>query len=178
MVALLDSSILIAAERGKLDLEALLRSGASERFAFAAITASEILHGVHRAATPEQRDRREAFVEPLLSRLPVVPFDLAVARVHARLSADLAARGVNVGAHDLQIAATAIAAGGARGAGPGGSPRVSPPSTRDWRARRRGRGGRARGGGGCSRQHALPTGALGKTAHEEQGRPLLYEAKM
>src|SRR5262249_46190258 len=52
-------------------------------------------------------------VESLLSRLPVLPFDLVVARVHARLWADLAGQGVNVGAHDLLIAATAIAAGGA-----------------------------------------------------------------
>jgi predicted nucleic acid-binding protein len=34
-----------------------------------------------------------------------------IARVHARLSADLAARGSPVGAHDLMIAATAIAVG-------------------------------------------------------------------
>lgn len=37
------------------------------------------------------------------------PVDLAVARVHAALSAALAARGTLVGAHDLLIAATAIA---------------------------------------------------------------------
>ena len=42
MVTLLDSSVLIAAERGKLDLEAILRSAGSDRFAVAAVTASEI----------------------------------------------------------------------------------------------------------------------------------------
>jgi tRNA(fMet)-specific endonuclease VapC len=69
MVTLLDSSVLIAVERGKLDLEAILRSASSDRFALAAVTASEILHGVHRAATLEQRNRREALVESLLARL-------------------------------------------------------------------------------------------------------------
>jgi tRNA(fMet)-specific endonuclease VapC len=113
MVTLLDSSVLIAAERGKLDLEAILRGAGSDRFAVAAVTASEILHGVHRAATLEQQNRREALVESLLSRLPVLPFDIVVARVHARLWADLAAKGVNVGAHDLLIAATGVAVGGA-----------------------------------------------------------------
>jgi predicted nucleic acid-binding protein len=113
MVTLIDSSVLIAAERGRLDLEAILRSHSSEHFAIAAVTASEILHGVHRAATPEQRGRREALVEQLLARLPVLPFDLVVARAHARLWAELATRGTNVGAHDLMIAATAIARGGA-----------------------------------------------------------------
>jgi len=52
-------------------------------------------------------------VESLLARLPVLPFDLVVARVHPRMWADLAAQGVNVGAHDLLIAATGFAAGGA-----------------------------------------------------------------
>jgi tRNA(fMet)-specific endonuclease VapC len=113
MVTLIDSSVLIAVEKGKLDLEAVLRNHGSERVAIATITASELLHGVHRAATPEQRDRRAAFVEQLLSSLPVLPFDLVAARAHARLWAELAARGSTVGTHDLLIAATAIAAGGA-----------------------------------------------------------------
>ena len=35
-------------------------------------------------------------------------FDLEIARLHARLAADLAAKGTPVGAHDLIIAATAL----------------------------------------------------------------------
>ena len=58
-----------------------------------------------------QRTTREAFVERLLAHLPLIPFDLVVARVHARLSAELAVKGSPIGAHDLQIAATAIAVG-------------------------------------------------------------------
>jgi predicted nucleic acid-binding protein len=57
------------------------------------------------------RTRREAFVEQLLAHIPVIPFDLLVARVHARLWARLAAKGLAVGAHDLLIGATAIASG-------------------------------------------------------------------
>jgi predicted nucleic acid-binding protein len=113
MATLIDSSVLIAAERGRLDLDTVLRNHGAERVAVAAVTASELLHGVHRAATPGQRGRRDAFVERLLSWLPVLPFDLVAARVHARLWADLAAQGINVGAHDLLIAATALAAGSA-----------------------------------------------------------------
>ena len=79
--------------------------------AIAAVTASELLHGVHRAVEPSQRNRREAFVERLLADLPLIPFDLVVARVHARLSAELAANRSPVGAHDLLIAATALAVG-------------------------------------------------------------------
>ncbi|WP_437931001.1 type II toxin-antitoxin system VapC family toxin [Sorangium sp. So ce291] len=111
MGALIDSSVLIAAERGKLDLEQVLRDHGDEPVAIAMITASELLHGVHRAVEASQRARREAFVERLLAHLSLIPFDLVVARVHARLSAELAARGSPVGAHDLLIAATALAVG-------------------------------------------------------------------
>lgn len=109
MAILIDSSVLIAAERGALDLRKTM-AGAEEEIALAAITASELLHGVHRAA-PTQLAAREAFVEQLLARLPVLSFDLLAARVHARIWAGLAARGISVGAHDLLIAATAIASG-------------------------------------------------------------------
>jgi len=108
---LIDSSILIAVERGHLKLEDLLAGRMDEDFAVSAVTASELLHGVHRANTPAQRGIREAFVESLLARLPVFPFDLLTARIHARLAAELSARRVSVGPHDLMIAATAVARG-------------------------------------------------------------------
>lgn len=108
---MIDSSVFIAAERGKLDLERVLRDHGEEPIAIAAVTASELLHGVHRAVEAPQRARREAFVERLLAELPLIPFDLVVARVHARLSAELAARGSAIGAHDLLIAATALTVG-------------------------------------------------------------------
>jgi len=111
MGTLIDSSVLIDAERGKLDLRAKLATGPDEPVALAAITASELLHGVHRAANAHQRSRRHAFVEQLLSAMPVVPFDLVAARLHAELWAQLAAKGAPVGVHDLLIGATAIAIG-------------------------------------------------------------------
>jgi tRNA(fMet)-specific endonuclease VapC len=89
-------------------LEAQL--GEREEVAIAAITASELLHGVHRA-TERHRGQREAFVEAVLAAFPVLVFDLLVARVHARLWAGLAAAGREVGAHDRLVAATALSAG-------------------------------------------------------------------
>lgn len=112
MGTLIDSSVLIAGERGQLDLDALLlASHAEEDFAISAVTASELLHGMHRARTPAQWSRREAFVEGLLAQLPVIPFDLVAARIHARLAVELGAKRVQVGPHDLLIAATAMARG-------------------------------------------------------------------
>jgi tRNA(fMet)-specific endonuclease VapC len=84
--------------------------GPDEEVGIAAITASELLHGVHRA-TPEYRARREAFVEAVLAAFPPLPFGLLAARAQARIWADLAATGQDVGAHDRLVAATAITAG-------------------------------------------------------------------
>jgi predicted nucleic acid-binding protein len=109
MATLIDSSVLIAAERGDLALDAFSARYAHEDVAISAVTASELLHGVHRTTTPGQRHRRQAFVEGLLAQLPVIAFDLTIARVHASLWADLAKRGVVVGERDLMISATAIA---------------------------------------------------------------------
>jgi len=54
------------------------------------------------------RARAERSVEGLLARFAIIDFDIEIARLHARLSADLAARGTQIGAHDLIIAATAL----------------------------------------------------------------------
>ena len=111
MGTLIDSSVLVAAERGRLDIDGALGAHAEDSVGIASITASELLHGVHRAATIAQRRRRETFVERLLAVLPVFPFDLVTARVHASLWAGLAAKGASVGAHDLVIGATALTLG-------------------------------------------------------------------
>lgn len=113
MGVILDSSVLIAAERGRLRLAELLESLGDTPVAIAAITASELLHGVHRAAPRSVRMRRSAFVEALLAELPVRTFGLGEARMHAELWAELAGSGTMIGAHDLLIAATAIAGGDA-----------------------------------------------------------------
>jgi tRNA(fMet)-specific endonuclease VapC len=107
MGILIDTSVLVAAERRQLDLEPLIGRLGSEEVAIASITASELLHGVHRLRGAS-RARSEVLVERLLDRLPVIDFDLAAARVHAALSAELRARGTSVGAHDLLIGATAV----------------------------------------------------------------------
>ena len=108
MGVVIDSSVFVAAERGLLDLGDRLAQRASERAAISAITVSELLHGVHRAAPAGIKNRREAFVEHILSTIEVLPFDEVAARTHARLWAGLAAKGTNIGPHDLIIAATAV----------------------------------------------------------------------
>jgi predicted nucleic acid-binding protein len=111
MAGLIDTSVFIEVERRGTPLDAVAGVTAREPIALAAITASELLVGVHRAAPSERSQRRAAFVEDIIGRIPILPFDLVVARVHARLLAELAATGRTVGQNDLLIAATAHAHG-------------------------------------------------------------------
>ena len=104
MGTLLDTSILIDIERGRGAIPT------TDETAIAAITASELLQGVLRADRAH-RAVREAFVEGILAMLPAIPFSLQVARVHARIWADLAAARVTIDATDLEVAATTIALG-------------------------------------------------------------------
>ena len=115
MGVIVDSSLLIAAERGTVRFEALLESLDSIPVAMAAITASELLHGCHRATDSRIRARRAAFVDALLEAIPVIPFGMAEARRHAQLWADLVREGTVIGPHDMLIGATALARGDAVG---------------------------------------------------------------
>ena len=111
MGIVLDSSVLIAAERGRFDLPGLLAAHPAEQFLIAAITASELLHGCERATDPLVKHRRMRFVEGVLQDFVTVPFALAEAREHARVWAQLEIAGTPIGERDLLIAATALAGG-------------------------------------------------------------------
>ena len=102
----------LPADRAMPEVGARLRReiGDNEDVGIAAITASELLHGVHRAS-PQHRARRDAFVEAVLLAFPPLPFDLLCARAHARLWAQLVTSGGDIGPHDRLVAATAIASG-------------------------------------------------------------------
>ena len=107
MAVLIDTDLLIDLERGDAAVEALL--GEEER-AISVITVSELLHGTLRTRGAA-RARRLAFVEHLLASLQAIPITEPVARIHAEIWSGLAERGEPVGAHDLWIAATAVAHG-------------------------------------------------------------------
>ncbi len=107
----MDSSVLIEQERGRLDVAARVAGREEEEVFLSVVTASELLHGVHRATDRSVRARRAAFVESVLDEFPLLGIDLLTARTHARLWAELAAQGEIIGAHDLWLAATAVGRG-------------------------------------------------------------------
>lgn len=110
MGLVIDSSLIIAAERGRFRFDDFLNAEAAAKSIFiSAVTASELLHGVHRASDENQRARRSQFVEGILDTVDAIPFDLSCAREHAKIWAKLEAGGNRIGAHDLMIAATCLA---------------------------------------------------------------------
>lgn len=74
--------------------------------AVAAVTVAELLAGVA-LSTGRRHRARQAFAQSVLEAVPVLPYDLRVARAHAELLAAVRRSGRPRGAHDLMIAATA-----------------------------------------------------------------------
>jgi len=109
MGLLIDTNILIACEREQLDLEQMVAEHGDDLIFLSVISASELLHGVHRASDEKIRMRRLAFVERVLGGMEILDIDLSTARIHANLWSDLAASGQMIGAHDLWLAASALA---------------------------------------------------------------------
>ena len=105
---ILDTSVIIAFEKGRLDLDAWLDSlTPDDAAAIASITVSELLHGVERDASARAPVRR-TWLNELIATFSVIDFDEECARVHATLWAGLEKAGEPIGAHDMLIAATAL----------------------------------------------------------------------
>jgi predicted nucleic acid-binding protein len=106
-----DSTEIINLERNAGVLRELAASAGDDPFGISIITVSELLHGIERAKTDAVRLRRKAFVESVFEHFPVFLFDMSAARMHAKIWAHLEQKGEMIGAHDLIIAATAVALG-------------------------------------------------------------------
>ena len=89
MARLIDTNVFITLERRRGNLADLYQALPDPRIAISSITASELLYGVHRAVSQQHRKRRERFVETLLANVPIIPVDLGVAHVHARIWVEL-----------------------------------------------------------------------------------------
>ena len=105
---LLDTNVLIEVERTSIDLDALIAD--DDEPAVAAITIAELGVGVE-MATGRRRRARSEFLDDLIDNLPIIQYDLGVARAHTDLLVAVRTLGRPRGAHDLIIAATALATG-------------------------------------------------------------------
>ncbi len=103
---IIDTGVLIASERTRTALADVL--DAADDLVIAALSVAELRAGIELATEPHRAARAE-FLVRVLETLPVEPYDLTVAEAHGRLLAVVHRTGRKRGAHDLIIAATALA---------------------------------------------------------------------
>jgi predicted nucleic acid-binding protein len=115
MGLILDSSVLIAAERqgknARQVLTAIREEIGETAVGISVVTLIEMAHGAARADTPERRSRRQAFIEELISALPVYPVTVAVALRAGQLDGENQTQGLRVPLPDLMIGVTALELG-------------------------------------------------------------------
>jgi predicted nucleic acid-binding protein len=112
MGLILDSSILIAGERGGESVRAILKrvqatQGEAES-GLSAVTVVELTHGIYRPKTDTHRERRRAFTEDLCRDLTVHPVTLEIAQLAGKVEGEQAARGISIAFEDLLIGTTAL----------------------------------------------------------------------
>jgi len=105
MGLILDSSVLIAAERNGEPVGSLLKRlvdrFGDEEAALPAIAVVELAHGIHRANSANIPARREAFIQELLADVPVYPFTLQIAFTAGQIDATQQTKGVRIPFPDL-----------------------------------------------------------------------------
>jgi len=105
---LIDTSALVAMERGLVSWADVSDVAGDEPLALPALVLAELLAGVHLADTSERASARRAKVDALTRRIPVVPFGPGAAEPWARSFAALRREGRLVPSNDLAVAATAL----------------------------------------------------------------------
>ncbi len=103
---LFDTTFLIDAERTGDDLDEVIDH--DDDIAIAAVTIAELRVGAL-LADRRRKASRTAYVEDIISTIPVIDYDMDVAEAHAELLVEVRSQGSPRGAHDLIIAATARA---------------------------------------------------------------------
>jgi tRNA(fMet)-specific endonuclease VapC len=104
---ILDTNVLIAYQRGKIDRAAL----DADELAIAAVTIAEYRVGIELADTPARAADRARALVAITSAVEVLDYTEATAACHARLIAHGRRAGAPRGAHDLTIAAHAAQTG-------------------------------------------------------------------
>ena len=101
MGIILDSSILISAERGGEGVPQILkrvRAAHGETEAgLSAVTIVELTHGIYRAKNDADRERRRLFTDELCRHVTVYPVTLEVAQLAGKIEGEQHSHGVSVG---------------------------------------------------------------------------------
>ena len=112
MGLILDSSVVIAAERQRETVTQLLRrivsTAGDQRVALSAVGLTELVHSIYRASNPVQRQNHERFIGDLLADMEVVPYAKATAMLAGKIDGEQRAQGVTIPFADLLIGVTAL----------------------------------------------------------------------
>ena len=112
MGVILDSSILIAAERAGQTVRQILSAVRAAQgevdIGLSVVTIAELLHGAYRAETEARQQRRLDFIEELCRDVPLYPVTLEVVRLVGKIKGQQEAKGIRISFEDLLIGATAL----------------------------------------------------------------------
>ncbi len=112
MGLVLDSSVLIAAERDAKPVSSLLATLEHEHgeteILLSSVTVIELEHGLHRAQTSQQARTRRDYLNTVFAAIPVEPFTTEMAQLAAKIDADARKAGPAIPFADLLIGATAL----------------------------------------------------------------------
>ena len=108
MGVVVDSSIFVAAERGRFDWVGFHGEIGAERLYVTVMTLAELFHGAERADSQERKEKRMRFIGDVEARYPLLPFCRDEAVIYSKLWVSMSAAGTLIGLHDLQIAAVAL----------------------------------------------------------------------
>ena len=115
----LDSSVLVAAERKNLTTPEAIRevreAAGDVSIVICSMTVAELAHGIYRAGTPERKRMRRRFLDELKAHVPVHPITESTGEIIARIGAEQAAKGIVLPLADLIIGACALELGYAVG---------------------------------------------------------------
>ena len=115
MGLILDSSLLVAAERqgknARQMLAAIAREVGETEVAISVVTLLELAHGAARARTPERKAKRQQFTQELVTALPIHSVTAPVALRAGQIDGENQARGIRIPLSDLLIGGTALELG-------------------------------------------------------------------
>jgi len=115
MGVILDSSVLIAAERKRHSvlqiLEQIKARLGEVQIGISVIRVAELTHGAYRTIDEARKLRRLAFIDRLCADFPIYPLTIEIARIIGRIEGQQAALGLNIPFEDLAIGVTALSLG-------------------------------------------------------------------
>ncbi len=115
MGLIIDTSVIIAAERRSLDAAHVVGSVQStigeQEIAISVVTLIELAHGAARADTAARKSAKDAFIADLMRGVPAISISPAIALRAGALDGQTQRVGVRIPLSDLLIAVTAMEMG-------------------------------------------------------------------